>query len=253
MNLLLLEPEEVSSNQAQIGGERARHVREVLKTPIGGEIRAGVVEGALGRARIVAMEGETITLELTLDEPPPQRPLTDLILAVPRPKTLAKVLPEIAAFGVDRLVLIRSWKVEKPYLESELLTPAGHGPLLRAGAMQARTTRLPVVTIAPLFRPWIEDVAPAMFADHAVRWVLDAAAARSTASFGPIGERVVLAIGPEGGWLPFEIERFEAAGFTAVSMGSRPLRSETATVAALAQIDLLRAFARDVHERALGG
>ena len=44
------------------------------------------------------------------------------------------------------------------------------------------------------------------------------------------------------GFVPFEIEALSTAGFTPVSMGERTLRVDTATIALLAQIDLLRRY-----------
>jgi RsmE family RNA methyltransferase len=49
-------------------------------------------------------------------------------------------------------------------------------------------------------------------------------------------ERVLLAIGPEGGWNGFEINLLEAHGFHAVGMGPRSLRSDTACIALLALV-----------------
>jgi 16S rRNA (uracil1498-N3)-methyltransferase len=46
--------------------------------------------------------------------------------------------------------------------------------------------------------------------------------------------RVLLAVGPEGGWTGYERRMFERCGFTLVSMGPRTLRSDTACIALLA-------------------
>src|SRR5207247_191652 len=46
--------------------------------------------------------------------------------------------------------------------------------------------------------------------------------------------RILLLIGPEGGWSAAEREVAHASGFTSVSLGARILRAETAAVAALA-------------------
>ncbi len=48
--------------------------------------------------------------------------------------------------------------------------------------------------------------------------------------------RVVLAIGPEGGWTPEEFAGARASGFVAGSLGPRILRTETAVIAAIAAI-----------------
>ena len=48
--------------------------------------------------------------------------------------------------------------------------------------------------------------------------------------------RVLLAIGPEGGWNEFETALLEAHGFQSVGMGRRTLRTDTACVALLALV-----------------
>jgi RsmE family RNA methyltransferase len=57
----------------------------------------------------------------------------------------------------------------------------------------------------------------------------------------PGGGGIALAIGPDGGFLPYEVERFAAQGFLPVACGTRPLRTETALAVLKGQFDLLRA------------
>jgi len=45
---------------------------------------------------------------------------------------------------------------------------------------------------------------------------------------------LAMAIGPEGGWMPEELQLFETAGWIAASLGDNILRAETAAIAALA-------------------
>jgi RsmE family RNA methyltransferase len=49
-------------------------------------------------------------------------------------------------------------------------------------------------------------------------------------------DRAVLAIGPEGGWTPYELDKLQACGFKLFGMGKRILRTDTAAVALLAQL-----------------
>jgi RsmE family RNA methyltransferase len=52
--------------------------------------------------------------------------------------------------------------------------------------------------------------------------------------------RTLLAVGPEGGWVDFEVRKFIEHSFVPVSLGRRVLRTDTAAVALLAQLMLLR-------------
>ena len=241
MNLILLtETDATGAGRYALAGPRARHVSEVLRAEPGRELRVGLLDGPLGRGRVVESTGDAAVLECEFDAEPPPRPLVDLVLAVPRPKSLAKLWPEIAALGVDRVVLLRTWRVAKPYLTARALDPAVYRPLLHDGMMQAKTTREPQVTVEPLFKPWVEDRAAASVAGALALVAHPVAAAPLAATRIAAAQRVVLAVGPEGGFVPYEIEAMERAGFRAVSMGERTVRVETAVVALLAQIDLLR-------------
>lgn len=247
MNLILLRDDDAVNGRFRLTGRRARHVREVLRAEPGRVLRVGLLEGPLGTGRVVETADDEVVLDCAFDAEAPPRPLVDLVLAVPRPKSLAKLWPEIAALGVDRVVLLRTWRVAKPYLSARALDPATYRPLLHEGMMQARTTREPRVAFEPLFKPWVEDRAPA-FVDGALALVAHPMAATALADVRVApAQRVVLAVGPEGGFVPYEIEALERAGFRAASMGGRTLRVETATVALLSQIDLLRRISDSVR------
>lgn len=243
MNLLLLtEDDHRADDLYVVTGPRARHVREVLRAAPGDTLRVGLLGGGIGSGEIRSLDGTTVTLACVIGAAPP-RPRTDLVLAIPRPKMLTRLLPQIAALGVDRLVLLRTWRVGKPYLTARVLTEAAMRPLLLEGLMQARGTHLPRVTIEPLFRPFAEDRAPRL-ADGALALAAHPGATESLAGVRPAAEqRVVLAVGPEGGLLPFEVDLLATAGFRPVSMGTRTLRTDTATVALLSQVALLRTLA----------
>jgi RsmE family RNA methyltransferase len=248
VNVILLEEgERVNGGTFRVGGARARHVREVLRAEPGRTLRVGLLDGPLGAATVLEAGPESALLACAFEAEAPPRPPTDLVLAVPRPKSLARLLPEAAALGIDRLVLLRTWRVAKPYLATALVRdPAARRPLLLDGLMQARDTRLPAVSLEPLFRPWVEDRAPAL-ASGARAFVAHPDSARDLAleRLSP-GERAVLAVGPEGGFTLYEVSALARAGFRPVSLGARTLRVETAVTAALALLDALRRQAAPV-------
>ena len=96
-------------------------------------------------------------LRCVLDRQPPPRPGVDLVLAVPRPKALRRILAAAASLGVDRLVLLAAARVEKSYLASPVLRPERLRKHLLDGLEQAQDTVLPEVHLEPRFRPFIED------------------------------------------------------------------------------------------------
>jgi 16S rRNA (uracil1498-N3)-methyltransferase len=244
VNLLLLEPPELGSDGvARLDGRRARHVREVLRCRPGETVAVGAVGGDLGTAEVVSLSETGLVLRATLDRPPPPPSPVTLLLALPRPKILRKVLQGIGAMGVKRLVLLGSWKVEKAYWGSPLLTPEELREELLLGLEQGRDTVLPEVTLRRFFKPFVEDELEAML--PGARLLLDPGAALPLHALAPPpAGGVTLAIGPEGGWTGYEADQLAGRGFTPVTLGPRPLRVDQAVPFAVGQAEHWLAAAR---------
>ena len=69
--------------------------------------------------------------------------------------------------------------------------------------------------------------------------LLETPGPRPLAAIPEPGRAVLVLVGPAGGWEPNEVGRLEAAGFHAVGLGPRVLRSETAAVAAVVMAQTL--------------
>lgn len=236
MNLILLEPGEVGDGgDVALSGPRADHLRHVLHVEAGHEVRVGVLDGPRGTARVESVDGGTVRLACALERDIPPRPRVDLLLAVPRPKVMRRLWAQIAALGAGRIILTNAEKVERNYFDTHILSPETYRPLLIEGLQQSRDTRLPDVSIHRQFRPLIEDHLDGLFGEG-LRLVAEPSA---TASLGEVvrgsgDQRILLAIGPEGGWNAFELGLLESHGFRAAGMGPRTLRTDTACVALLA-------------------
>jgi RsmE family RNA methyltransferase len=231
MNLLLLAPDELSADgTARLTGDRLRHLREVLGVRPGSTVRTGVLGGNVGTAEILALSGTEAVLRPVLDQPPPPRPGVDLVLGLPRPKALRRVLAASASMGVDRLVLLAAARVEKSYFASPVLRPDRIRKHLIDGLEQAQDTLLPEVRLEPRFRPFVEDRLDALLGPGE-RWLLHPGdeGPRTPSDDG----RLALAIGPEGGWVPFERDLLQSRGFRALGFGARTLRTEAVVPYAL--------------------
>jgi RsmE family RNA methyltransferase len=230
MNLLLLEPGEVDGEgHAVLSGRRAEHAREVLRVAASDVLQAGIRGGLVGTATVLSATKSELSLRVQVKDPAPPRPGVDLILAVPRPKALKRVVQAVASMGVDRVMLVNAARVEKSYFDSKVLAPEFLRELITLGLEQGKDTVGPVFEQRTRFKPFIEDELAA-WAGDAQRLLLHPAP--PGAPLTRTG-RVVLAIGPDGGWVPFEVDLFKAHGFHAVSFGTRPLRVEVAVAAAL--------------------
>lgn len=245
MNFLLLEPHEPDAHgRCRLVGRRAEHVRTVLRADVGDELRAAVLDGPRGTARVLAIADDGVELLCEWREPGDDPAPDALLLATPRPKVLLRMLAHAAALGFGRIELFRSWRVDKSHLQSEAMQPQAQRAALLAGLEQTGRTRLPTVAFHPLFKPMVEDALPAM-ALPPLRFVAHPGAGVETHELDLAGVGgFALTIGPDGGLLPYEVEQLAARGFQPVRCGARPLRTETALAVMKGQLDLLRARRR---------
>ncbi len=248
MNILLFEQHEVdglNKNRLALIDHRAKHIHTILKLKPNDTVRIGMLDGKIGQGKIINMnkeDAQSVELELQLDSPPPPTPTVELILALPRPIMLQRILKQATVMGIRRIHLIKSAKVEKSFFQTPVLEPEKIKKLLLEGLTQAMDTRLPEVLIHRRFKPFVQDVVPTLTGQGLIAHPGGTAVLPEVYSKSESEEKILLAIGPEGGWNDFEVENFLAQGFAEFSMGNRILHVDTAVVALLAQLELLRAM-----------
>ena len=241
MNLLLFEKHECRDDRLWLTGRRADHIRSVLKLEQDHSLRVGQVNGKMGRGTILARDEQGVELQISLDREPPTPVPLELILALPRPIMLQRIVKQATVLGVTRFHLIRSARVEKSFFHSPVLQPEKLHALLLEGLEQAMDTRLPEVRIYRRFKPFVEDVVPGLDGRGIIAHPGVDAKLHQVLSASPgAAEGILLAVGPEGGWNDFELDCFRRRGFQPFSMGERILHVDTAVVALLAQLQLLR-------------
>jgi len=239
VNLLLLDaPELAPDGSCVVRGRRADHLRGVLGVAVGDAVRAGIVGGATGTATVTRVDDDAVGLRVELaGASPPVLPV-DLVVAVPRPKAVARVLEIAASFAVRRIDLTNAWRVDKSYLRSPRLAATALADHARLGAEQGATTHVAPVEVHARLMALLDARWPA--ADAAPRTKLVAHPGAPPIETAADLADIALAIGPEGGWIPREVETFVARGFQPVSLGTAILRVDAAVAAALAQLALLR-------------
>ena len=233
MNLVLLHPHDwTAEDHVVLRDHRAIHLRTVLNVAIGDVVRVGLVGGLRGEGVVRSLGGEGVLLSIALDESPPPRHPFDIVLSLPRPKMLRRILRTVAEFGVENLHLIHSVRVEKSYWQSPLLRPHNLEAALLAGMERSLDTLMPAVHLHRRFRPFVEDQLPLLCADRPC-WIADPDASLCLAE-APPGPAVVM-IGPEGGFVPFEVALAERVIARRVHLGRRILSVDTALPTVLAQ------------------
>jgi RsmE family RNA methyltransferase len=234
MSRILFEKDEISGCVARCGGARAEHILKVLHGEVGQQLKTGEVDGKVGSGKIISiLPGGEVEIAVSHDEEGLPS-WVDVIMAPPRPRVMKRLLPQMAALGAGRIVLVGAKKVEKDFWGATLLKEENFRPLLIDGLMQSGTSELPILETRRNFRRFLVEELDALFPtrNRVVAHPYGAQAAAESAS-----GRLLLAIGPEGGWTDEEVELMESCGFSRYSLGGRILRTDTATVALLSKLN----------------
>jgi RsmE family RNA methyltransferase len=237
MNCIVLEPAQVpslASTTVELRGRRARHVVQVLRAQPGQRVRVGVLGGRLGHATVASVSDDKVALEsIELDAEPPAPLAVTLCVALPRPKSLRRVLHAATTLGVKRIVLMESWRVDKSYWQSPLLAPEAIRSVLMLGLEQSIDTLLPTVEIKRRFRPFVEDEVPGLIRGTAAIVAHPGSAESIPAEMpGPL----TLFVGPDRGFTPFEIDLLGSNGVSARRLGHRVLRVDEVVPALLGRL-----------------
>ena len=233
MNLLLLKPDQITQQTATVSGRQLEHLLVVQHVELGDSVRVGEINGLMGQGIIKTLSVEQATLEINLDAPPPSVIPLCLILALPRPKMLRRTLQSVTAMGVKKIYLVNSSRVEKSFWQSPFLQPEALEEQMILGLEQARDTLMPEIHLRKRFKPFVEDEL-----GEIIKGSQALVAHPLTEVPCPINcdSAVTLAIGPEGGFIPYEVELLSSMGFEAVHLGPRILRVEVAVPALISRL-----------------
>lgn len=234
MNLILLgKTDFITDDRVRLSGRRLQHILAVHKAETGERLRVGVIDGNIGSGLITDIDSEAVELQVELTQLPPAPLPVTLLLALPRPKMLKRILQAVTSLGVKQIYLFNSYRVEKSFWGSPLLQPEKLREHLLLGLEQARDTRLPEVHLRQRFKPFVEDELPELI--EGTRAVVAHPASEEGTLLQP-NRSTTLAIGPEGGFIPYEIEKLVECGFEPFSLGERILRVETAVPVLLSRL-----------------
>ena len=225
MNIVLLgESDFTAPGRALLADRRAVHIRETIRARVGDELSCGMINGHIGKGIVTGIKNDSIEMAVRLvSPPPPPLPLT-LILALPRPKMLRRILESATSLGIKSMYLINSWRVEKSFWQSPVLSCDLIEKALVSGLEQAGDTVMPQIHQRRFFTGFVKSELPEI-----ARGTLRVAAHPKTSNRFPsnVQEPVTCAVGPEGGFIDLEIETLEKQGFQTAALGRRILRVET--------------------------
>lgn len=185
----------------------------------------GIANASMGKGELIHREQDADIFTIQCDENPPEPiPLT-LIMALPRPKVFRRILQSITSIGIKNIIFIHTFRVEKSYWQSPFLRESTIMEQCALGLQQAKDTLFPKIEMYPRFKPFAEDILPSLLQDK--KGYIAHPYTEKRLPMNPISP-AILAVGPEGGFIPFEILMMEQAGMEIFSIGKRILRVETA-------------------------
>lgn len=234
MNLILLKPSDfILEDRVILTGRRHRHIRKVLRAREGDRVTCGRVNGKIGPGQIMRIDFDRSELMVCLDrEPPPPIPL-NLVLAMPRPKMLKRIIQNVTSLGVKHIFLVNSWRVEKSFWQSPVLEDEKLKGYMELGLEQAKDTVMPECHKKRFFTRFVKKELPDIVKGTVCLLAHPKAQSRCPAA---INRPATLAVGPEGGWIDRETETLETQGFQPCAMGKRILTVETAATALISRL-----------------
>ena len=245
MNRVLLRQDEIDpAGCVLLSDRRATHLLDILHVTVGQTVRVGMINGPVGTAVIDTIRDSGVGLRCSFTDDPEPRSRLDILLALPRPKVMKRLWAPLASLGVNRIVITNAAKVERNYFDTHWIDPAQFEPLLIEGLEQAGRTQLPEVKIVRRLKPFIEDDLDAL-CPPGTRLLAHPSSEQHhppTKAFHP---PALLALGPEGGWTPYETDLFGRHGFSLFSLGPQTLRTDVACIALASVINYLQ---RTTHE-----
>lgn len=234
MNIILFDKDEVDSPLRR-DDQRVVHVLEVLRRKIGDSTDVGLVDGPRGKAILKTLSDKEVTFDFVWGEEPEALLPIDLIVGLSRPQTCRKILQEATSLGVRRVFFTATDRGEASYATSKLWTTGEWKNLVRAGVEQAFSTRFPKVQFGLGLADAIEstgaaDTRVSLDNYESAVGLLEAVGSKQPAN------TIVLAVGSERGWSSEERNLFRQNSFILAHLGERPLRTETATIAAISVV-----------------
>lgn len=227
MNLILLFNEDfLDETTVLLKGRRYKHITEIHKVEIGKELQVGLINNKMGIGKVIEIKEDSIILEVNLNKNPPKPSNIEIVMAMPRPKVFKRIIQDLTTMGIKKIYIINTWKVEKSFWNSPKISEKSLNQAIALGLEQGKDTIIPDIQVYKRFKPFIEDEIPDIISGK--KAILAHPISRSkNLEKNAKTDKIVLAIGPEGGFTEYEVDMFKRFGFEDISLGDRILRVET--------------------------
>ncbi len=225
--------DEVHNHHAELTGDDARHLSQVLR------VEAGQKYELSDNRDVYLAEVETSRKERvvfrTLEKLPAEEPAVrvSLYVALIKFERFEWILEKATELGVESITPVETVRSERGLEKAAPKRLTRWRRIVLESSQQSRRLRLPEVAEPIGFREALKAEAERrLFLDEERTGIGIVSAIGQCSSYA-------LMLGPEGGWTDAEREQASSAGWTAISLGPQILRAETAAIAALAVINTL--------------
>src|SRR5580692_7497167 len=222
--------DEVSGNQAALTGEHADHLVRVLRARVGQEFEIATGD-VVRRGYIITVRAGRVEFELGEEVPAASATDVTLLLAIFKFDRMEWAIEKCTELGASRIVPVIARRTEPHLAAAAAKRVERWRRIALQAAEQSRRVSPPEISEPLKVKDAVNgtNVASRIVLAESEEQVL----LRDVLASRPEGE-IVLAIGPEGGWVEDELQLFQGAGFVSASLGNTILRAETAAIAAVA-------------------
>lgn len=226
----------LTGDRVRIGEREAHYLGHVLRLKRGGELVIFNGRGTERAATVRSLSRRQPELDLGATLAPLPEPRAELVLlqGLVKSDAMDLIVQKATELGARRIVGIGTdYSVIRLDAERRDKRTEHWTRIARSACEQSRRHYAPAIAIERSLAHALAALPP-----DSMRVALHNEAVGGFASLGGEAIRVCLAVGPEGGFSPPELELLTTSGFELVSLGRRILRAETAALAActLAQL-----------------
>ena len=220
-----------------LGEQSAHHVTHVLRLRPGASVKVFDGQGCEHEAILREIRRDQVTAEVGKAVACIPEPLFAITLAqgIPRSDRMDLILQKAVELGVTDVQPLWTSRSQMRVSGERLEKRLRHwqGVMISACEQCGRAT-LPTLEAPVEYRTWLT-----IAHRHRSRLLLDPEAQHSLGDMQPPGDSILLLVGPEGGLSVDETALALASGYSAVRLGPRILRTETAALAILAGLQTL--------------
>ncbi len=235
MRRFLVEKDRISGNRAVLKEDEARHIGKVLRLSVGDALCLIDEEGSTYHAMITTRDAKTVEVEIVEKITAPKEPALEIVLeqAIPKAQKMDLIVQKATELGVSSIIPFLSDR-SVPLLDAErsLRKRMRWQKVAAEATKQCGRTIVPqvdaIIPFRGLLNRWDENSLKIMlWEDEKNNTLKDLLKTHQPSA------RVVILVGPEGGFSGQEVNMAREAGFHTVSLGKYILRTETAGMSLL--------------------